>query len=99
VMFYLPCRHMPSHASREVLTVFGSLTTCDPGDILETVKVGVTLYNLIYVGRCGREVSASDLYTEDGEFELCQDLTFFSLSKKIYTHCLVLVGSKKWTRE
>ena len=32
-------RHMPSHASREVLAIFGSLTTCDPGDILQTVKV------------------------------------------------------------
>ncbi|KAK6174856.1 hypothetical protein SNE40_013424 [Patella caerulea] len=26
-------KHMPSHASREVLIIFGSLTTCDPGDI------------------------------------------------------------------
>ncbi|KAH3827488.1 hypothetical protein DPMN_129423 [Dreissena polymorpha] len=32
-------RHMPSHASREVVCIFGSLTTCDPGDILETVKL------------------------------------------------------------
>ncbi|XP_045161662.1 general transcription factor IIH subunit 2-like [Mercenaria mercenaria] len=32
-------RHMPSHASREVLVLFGSLTTCDPGDILETLKL------------------------------------------------------------
>lgn len=30
---------MPGHASREILIVFGSLTTCDPGDITETVKV------------------------------------------------------------
>jgi len=33
------CRHMPSHASREVLIVLGSLSTCDPGDIGETIKV------------------------------------------------------------
>lgn len=32
-------RHMPSHASREVLIIFGSLTTCDPGDIHETIKL------------------------------------------------------------
>ncbi|XP_035829288.1 general transcription factor IIH subunit 2 [Aplysia californica] len=31
-------RHMPSHASREVLFLMGSLTTCDPGDVRETVK-------------------------------------------------------------
>jgi len=31
-------RNMPSHASREVLVVFSSLTTCDPGDILHTTE-------------------------------------------------------------
>ncbi|RUS73552.1 hypothetical protein EGW08_018680 [Elysia chlorotica] len=31
-------RHMPSHASREVLIVMGSLTTCDPGDVRESIK-------------------------------------------------------------
>jgi len=30
---------MPGHASREVLIVLGSLSTCDPGDIVETIKV------------------------------------------------------------
>ncbi|KAG1661243.1 General transcription factor IIH subunit 2 [Nymphon striatum] len=30
-------RHMPSHSSREILIIFGSLTTCDPGDIEETI--------------------------------------------------------------
>ena len=32
---------MPSHASREVLIVLGSLSTCDPGDIGETIKVSL----------------------------------------------------------
>ena len=41
-------RHMPSHASREVLAIFGSLTTCDPGDILQTVKVGGSCLNYTY---------------------------------------------------
>ncbi|XP_071109139.1 general transcription factor IIH subunit 2-like [Haliotis cracherodii] len=31
-------KHMPSHASREVLVVLGSLSTCDPGDIDATIK-------------------------------------------------------------
>ncbi|XP_077998384.1 general transcription factor IIH subunit 2-like [Glandiceps talaboti] len=31
-------RHMPGHASREILIILGSLTTCDPGDIYETIK-------------------------------------------------------------
>lgn len=31
-------RHMPGHASREVLIIVGSLTTCDPADIHATIK-------------------------------------------------------------
>ncbi|KAJ3364720.1 hypothetical protein GGF31_008931 [Allomyces arbusculus] len=29
--------HVPSHGTREVLVVFSSLTTCDPGNILDTL--------------------------------------------------------------
>ena len=29
---------MPSHTSREILVLFGSLTTCDPTDIGHTIK-------------------------------------------------------------
>lgn len=32
-------RLLPSHASREVLVIMGSLTTCDPGDINATIDV------------------------------------------------------------
>lgn len=35
-------RNMPGHTSREVLIIFGGLSTCDPGDINETVKVSKT---------------------------------------------------------
>lgn len=31
-------RNMPGHASREVLIITGSLTTCDPGDISTTIS-------------------------------------------------------------
>ncbi|XP_006813644.1 general transcription factor IIH subunit 2-like [Saccoglossus kowalevskii] len=31
-------RHVPGHASREVLVILGSLTTCDPGNIHDTIK-------------------------------------------------------------
>lgn len=30
---------LPSHASREILVIMGSLTTCDPGDINTTIEV------------------------------------------------------------
>ncbi|KAF8608732.1 TFIIH basal transcription factor complex, subunit SSL1 [Ceratobasidium sp. AG-I] len=29
--------HLPTHSSREIVIIFGSLTTCDPGDIYETL--------------------------------------------------------------
>lgn len=32
-------RLLPSHASKEILIIMSSLTTCDPGDIGETIQV------------------------------------------------------------
>lgn len=37
---------LPSHTSREILVVFGSLTTCDPGNIQETMEVFIFCVNL-----------------------------------------------------
>ena len=31
------CSHLPTHSSREILVLFGSLTTCDPGNIHDTL--------------------------------------------------------------
>ena len=31
-------KHMPGHTSREILLIIGSLTTCDPGQIFETIE-------------------------------------------------------------
>lgn len=33
--------HLPTQASREILIMFGSLTTCDPSNIHETMEVCV----------------------------------------------------------
>ena len=30
---------LPSHASREILVIMGSLTTCDPSNIMTTINV------------------------------------------------------------
>jgi hypothetical protein len=35
------CRSVPSHAARELLIVGGFITTCDPGDIHETLAQAV----------------------------------------------------------
>ncbi|KAI4502951.1 hypothetical protein M0802_001995 [Mischocyttarus mexicanus] len=32
-------RLLPSHASKEIIIITGSLTTCDPGDITETIQL------------------------------------------------------------
>lgn len=42
-------RMLPSHASREILILMGSLTTCDPGDISVTVQVSVLGSHLLLV--------------------------------------------------
>ncbi|KAF8320812.1 TFIIH basal transcription factor complex, subunit SSL1 [Clavulina sp. PMI_390] len=34
--------HLPSHSSREILILFGSLTTCDPGNVHDTVQACVS---------------------------------------------------------
>lgn len=36
-------RPLPAHASRELLVLFASLTTCDPGDINTTIQVNKIL--------------------------------------------------------
>ncbi|RDB24987.1 TFIIH basal transcription factor complex p47 subunit [Hypsizygus marmoreus] len=33
--------HLPTHSSREIIIIFGSLTTCDPGNIHETLDACV----------------------------------------------------------
>ncbi|KAF8558061.1 TFIIH basal transcription factor complex, subunit SSL1 [Imleria badia] len=33
--------HLPTHSSREILIIFGSLTTCDPGNIHDTLEACV----------------------------------------------------------
>ncbi|KAG6820250.1 hypothetical protein H0H93_003414 [Arthromyces matolae] len=33
--------HLPTHSSREIIIIFGSLTTCDPGNIHETLEACV----------------------------------------------------------
>jgi transcription initiation factor TFIIH subunit 2 len=36
---------LPTHASREILVILGSLTTCDPGDINVTIQVSLCQNN------------------------------------------------------
>lgn len=42
-------RLLPSHASKEILIVIGALTTCDPGDVNETIQVCATVHAITRV--------------------------------------------------
>ncbi|KAH8928887.1 TFIIH basal transcription factor complex, subunit SSL1 [Atractiella rhizophila] len=55
--------HLPSHGSREIVVIFGSLTTCDPGNIhttiesLEKLRIRVSIIGLAAELRICREIS------------------------------------------
>ena len=38
-LLHVFARHVPNHASKEVVVVIGSLTSCDPGNIFNTIQV------------------------------------------------------------
>lgn len=50
-------KHCPSYGSREVLILFSSLSTCDPGDIYETIAEAKALYL-----RCSVICLVADVY-------------------------------------
>lgn len=43
---------LPSHASKEILVIIGALTTCDPGDINETIRVRSVVHMRMCVRAC-----------------------------------------------
>ncbi|KIY47336.1 TFIIH basal transcription factor complex, subunit SSL1 [Fistulina hepatica ATCC 64428] len=54
--------HLPTHSSREILIIFGSLTTCDPGNIHDTLdacvndKIRVSIVSLAAEMKICREL-------------------------------------------
>ena len=36
---------LPSHTSKEIILIIGSLTTCDPSEINDTIEVGIFFLN------------------------------------------------------
>lgn len=56
-------KNMPSHTSREVILIMGSMTTCDPGDINKTIsqaaqlKIKVSVINLAAEVRIGKVIA------------------------------------------
>lgn len=66
--------HLPTHSSREIVIIFGSLTTCDPGDIYETLdncvkdKIRISLVALAAEMKICKELCEK---TEGGYCETC----------------------------
>ncbi|OBZ67139.1 TFIIH basal transcription factor complex p47 subunit [Grifola frondosa] len=54
--------HLPTHSSREILIVFGSLTTCDPGNIHETLH------------ECVKDRIRISIVALAAEMKICRDL-------------------------
>lgn len=54
--------HLPTHSSREILIIFGSLTTCDPGNIHETLE------------SCIRERIRISVVALAAEMKICREL-------------------------
>ncbi|CAE6414875.1 unnamed protein product [Rhizoctonia solani] len=56
------CSHLPTHSSREIVIIFGSLTTCDPGDIYETLD------------NCVKDKIRISLVALAAEMKICKEL-------------------------
>ena len=54
--------HLPTHSSREILIIFGSLTTCDPGNIHETLD------------ECVKQRIRISVVALAAEMKICRDL-------------------------
>ncbi|KIM40063.1 hypothetical protein M413DRAFT_19302 [Hebeloma cylindrosporum] len=54
--------HLPTHSSREILLIFGSLTTCDPGNIHDTLD------------SCVKNKIRISLVAIAAEMKICRDL-------------------------
>ncbi|EJU04067.1 TFIIH basal transcription factor complex subunit SSL1 [Dacryopinax primogenitus] len=54
--------HLPTHSSREILIIFGSLTTVDPGNLLDTVDA------------CVRDQIRISIVALSAEMKVCRDM-------------------------
>ncbi len=54
--------HLPTHSSREILIIYGSLTTCDPGNIHDTLD------------ECVKDRIRISIVALAAEMKICRDL-------------------------
>ena len=68
-------KHMPSHTSKEVLVIMGSLTSCDPGDIHSTIQ-SLRSHNIrcSVIGLCAEVKVCRALVTDTkGTYDIVMD--------------------------
>ncbi|KAK1174175.1 general transcription factor IIH subunit 2-like [Acipenser oxyrinchus oxyrinchus] len=72
-------RHMPGHASREVLVIFSSLTTCDPVNIYDLIKSLKALKIRVSVIGLSAEVRVCTVLTREtgGTYHVILDESHF----------------------
>ncbi|NP_963875.1 general transcription factor IIH subunit 2 [Danio rerio] len=72
-------KHMPAHTSREVLVIFSSLTTCDPGNIYELIKTLNGLKIRVSVIGLSAEVRVCTILTREtgGSYNVILDESHF----------------------
>lgn len=80
--------HVPAHGSREILIIMGSLTTCDPGDIYDTIDSLVSENIRVSVVGLAAEVQICKLMCKKtkGNTNL-----FFFLQKKLFILIVILI--------
>lgn len=55
--------HLPTHSSREITIIFGSLTTCDPGNIHDTLE------------ECVKDKIRISIVALAAEMKICRELS------------------------
>lgn len=80
-------KHIPNYGHREVLVLFSSLSTCDPGDIFSTIKDAIALKIRISVICLAAEVFVCKQIAEltGGSFSVALDATHLSELLALHT--------------
>lgn len=80
-------KHIPNYGHREVLVLFSSLSTCDPGDIFSTIKDAIALKIRISVICLAAEVFVCKQIADltGGSFSVALDATHLSELLALHT--------------
>ena len=91
-------RHVPAYGLREALLVISSISTCDPGDIFETLARAQAQQVVVSVASCAAELHIAKRLCDDtgGTHRVARDATH--LNELLSEHIPPPVESKKLLR-